>query len=340
MASLGDNDSVSVSDVHESSSNLDLKKNVVTQKLQKRDEERLAEITQKKIEKDSTVAHNESVDLFLRNFAKEKQTVDDWLSESDGVDKAHLTDHFDKILLAIQKLSKYLAESAMFLTAYELEKAQDSINQLQNYASEKRDIFIPKKKFAFKAKKKTTEKPKPVHQEKPREINMQITDCSFVDTKGQVLTKKANEVNQKDVALVRLEDCTIKLYGSPLALHVNHLKGCKVFTGPVSGSIFIDNCVDCVFVVGCQQLRIHNTTKTQFYIHVTSKAIIEDCNTVKFAPYNWTYSDLEDHYKISGLDKLVNNWDDVDDFNWLASDAHSPNWSVLPQAERVSSWEA
>ena len=30
----------------------------------------------------------------------------------------------------------------------------------------------------------------------------------------------------------------------------------------------------------------------------------------------------------------INNWDDVDDFNWLAADKASPNWSILPEAER------
>lgn len=30
-----------------------------------------------------------------------------------------------------------------------------------------------------------------------------------------------------------------------------------------------------------------------------------------------------------------NHWDQVDDFKWLKSEA-SPNWSVLPESERLS----
>lgn len=30
-----------------------------------------------------------------------------------------------------------------------------------------------------------------------------------------------------------------------------------------------------------------------------------------------------------------NNWDQVDDFKWLKAE-HSPNWSVLPESERLS----
>merc|ERR1712087_740329 len=71
--------------------------------------------------------------------------------------------------------------------------------------------------------------------------------------------------------LFRLEDSDILLRGSPSAIHVRNLRRCKVFAGPVSGSIFIDKCEDCVFVLSCQQLRIHSTKETSFYIHVTSK---------------------------------------------------------------------
>ena len=105
-----------------------------------------------------------------------------------------------------------------------------------------------------------------------------------------------------------------------------------------SRSIFIRECVNCVFVLACQQLRIHSTTKSHFYIHVTSKAIIEDCDTVKFAPYNWTYPSLEKHYESTALARNRNNWDKIDDFNWLAADVQSPNWSILYESERVAIW--
>ena len=41
----------------------------------------------------------------------------------------------------------------------------------------------------------------------------------------------------------------------------------------------------------------------------------------------------------AGLDGKRNNWSQVDDFNWLASRDPSPNWSVLPEAERAAAWD-
>ena len=41
----------------------------------------------------------------------------------------------------------------------------------------------------------------------------------------------------------------------------------------------------------------------------------------------------------SGLNETVNNWDKVDDFNWLAAASPSPNWSLLPPGQRRTSWD-
>ena len=46
------------------------------------------------------------------------------------------------------------------------------------------------------------------------------------------------------------------------------------------------------------QLRVHVTVDSIFYLHVTSRAIIEDCSHVKFAPYAWTYPGIQDHFKV------------------------------------------
>lgn len=32
---------------------------------------------------------------------------------------------------------------------------------------------------------------------------------------------------------------------------------------------------------------------------------------------------------------IRNHWDEVDDFKWLKAE-HSPNWSILPEGERIT----
>ena len=107
---------------------------------------------------------------------------------------------------------------------------------------------------------------------------------------------------------------------------------CTVLCGPVSSSVMVDTCSDTRLAVSCQQLRTHSTTDTDIYLHTTARvrvlggtvlqmiqlinrllcqAILEDCRGVRVAPYNWTYPGMDEDYRQSGLDRTVNNWQQV-----------------------------
>ena len=335
-----------MSQVHkdENSVSMEQKKQIVGEKLQKREDERLSNVQKQRDEKSETGSEKENVKFFLENFAKEQNNIEMQLSECDNVEKKHLIDKFDSISILHQKLQRFVTESTMFLPSYEIRTAQTTLANLSTQIQEKRDDLIPKKKFAFKSKKKESsavkDKPEKSETKESEELeDIKLADCKFIDLKDQNLEMTENDINQKDVALARLDSCTVKLFGSPSAIHINKLTNCKIFSGPVSGSIFIRECTNCVFVVPCQQLRIHTTKLTTFYIHVTSRAIIEDCSEVEFGPYNWTYPNIEEHYKLSGLDKTRNSWNDIDDFNWLAADKHSPNWKLVSDDKMSPKWD-
>jgi hypothetical protein len=38
--------------------------------------------------------------------------------------------------------------------------------------------------------------------------------------------------------------------------------------------------------------------------------------------------------QTSGLDRNINHWQAVNDFLWIKPNQQSPNWSILPEAER------
>ncbi|KFO36165.1 Tubulin-specific chaperone C [Fukomys damarensis] len=149
----------------------------------------------------------------------------------------------------------------------------------------------------------------------------------------------ADELSQRDVLLSELSGCTVRLYGNPNTLRLARARGCKVLCGPVTTSVFLEDCSGCVLAVACQQLRVHTTRDTRIFLQVTSRAIVEDCGGIRFAPYSWSYEGIDRDFEASGLDRSKNNWSDVDDFNWLARDVASPNWSILPEEEREIEWD-
>ena len=330
----------------------------VTERLQRREEERQASLRRRKEEEDGMDDKvQDSLQSFLEILKSERLSLEKSLAESSKLERSKLIDHFDSLSHRVQRLQRNVSESALFLPPYELKTAQNVIVLLQSKIQETRDQLLPKKKFAFSKKQNKKGSGLESKQCKDVDLNLDLANsksvstksdddlvvefaaCKFIDRCGETLQKNANEINQKDIALVNLSNCTVLLYGAPSAIHINKLNKCTILCGPVPGSIFIRECVECTFVLACQQLRIHSTTNSEFYIHVTSKAIIEDCNKVKFAPYNWKYETIEEDYAVTGLSKQRNNWDNVDDFNWLAADVHSPNWSIIPSTDRVSTWQ-
>ncbi|KAI9168806.1 hypothetical protein LWI28_002211 [Acer negundo] len=91
---------------------------------------------------------------------------------------------------------------------------------------------------------------------------------------------------------------------------------------------------DCVFVLASHQIRIHFAKRSDFYLRVRSRPIIEDSDGVRFANYCLKYEGIEEDLAMAALDEETGNWANVDDFKWLRA-MQSPNWSILPEEERV-----
>lgn len=146
--------------------------------------------------------------------------------------------------------------------------------------------------------------------------------------------KKLRGTEIGEFTLSDLESCEVRLIGCCNAVFVNRLKNCKVYMGPVIGSILIEEVEGCVFVLASHQIRIHLAKSCDFYLRVRSRPIIEDSNVVRFAPYCLDYEGIEMDLEKAGLSEETGNWGNVDDFKWLRA-VQSPNWCVLPENERV-----
>uniref|UniRef100_A0A8C6UD24 Tubulin-specific chaperone C n=1 Tax=Neogobius melanostomus TaxID=47308 RepID=A0A8C6UD24_9GOBI len=319
--------------------------------LTKRHQSRLEDAEKRREAKDSLKPEQEQTDFFKSEFDRERAAVEALLSACAGADRAAAEERLERATAQTARLQKFLNDSVLFLPQYELRKAQAALQSLQAALNEARDEALPKKKFAFRARSKATEKTPTNTQDSPppqsdvpdggsskAALKPESEPCVFSDLSDETLTIAASEIERRDVLLSRLRNCRVRLQGSPGTLHLKDLEACEVLCGPVCSSVFVDRCTDSVLALACQQLRTHNTRDTAVYLHVTCRAIIEDCSGVSFAPFAWTYPGLDRDYETSGLDRSRNHWSDVDDFNWLAAGTPSPNWSVIPEGERRADW--
>ncbi|NXC39855.1 TBCC protein, partial [Penelope pileata] len=245
----------------------------------------------------------------------------------------------------LQGLQKLLTESVRFLAPYEVRQGQEAVARLQGALAARREQLQPKKKVAFRTLREEAGPgpPPPAESSAGPDGAEGEPDgaplCGFSDAEGRELELGPAELRQRDVVLSGLRGCRVQLRGNPNTLRVRGCRGCTVLCGPVSTSALVDGCSDCRLVLACQQLRTHRSRRCGFYVQVTSRAVIEGCAEVSFAPYAWSYPGIEEDFEASGLDRSSNNWNLVDDFDWLVSDRPSPNWNIIPEHERVTCWD-
>lgn len=327
------------------------------ERINKRDRERRIAIEKRQEEKEQFVVLTEKASYFKESFHNDCNKIRDLLDRARNSSAESLPEIFNKANNDLINLKNYLFESKMFLKVYDVRMAQTALQNLENDVNQLQARLAPRKKFSFNNRnviKETSEVLTNVKSKKTsvgtskhcleNKISQKISldygenTTILVGKQGEKFSLDPEEVNKNDVLLSDLTQCTVKIHGTPNTLHMINLTQCTILIGPVTTSVFVDDCNDCEFALACQQLRVHNTVNCKIYLHVTSRAIIEDCTKIFVAPYNWTYENQMDHFNFAGLDFETNNWNSVDDFNWL-KETQSPNWSILEPELRVKSWD-
>lgn len=291
--------------------------------------------------KANTNAEEEDRDLFRETFEKRVRDVEENLENLQPGDTKNLTKQLYDASVAIQELQNYLSNSTLFLPDYNVKGYQGIINKLVTNLENTKTKLLPKKKFGFKAKtllNTQTDMPtlKPL---KNIATKTQHIDWTIQDKVNEEILLENDDVNNKDLTMSTLTNTLIIIKGHAGSLQLSNLKKCLIVCGPVARSIFADNCEDCTFTFGCQQLRLHSSKNCSLYMHVTCRAIIEDCVNISMAPFNYTYNNMHIDFMKAGLDIKVNNWEDVADFNWLSTDKVSPNWRKLRVDERIADFD-
>lgn len=268
--------------------------------------------------------HEQHLDL-LDKFSQSKRQLEQLL---DTNDLAQLDGK-------LQELQAIITEVASHLPAASLRWVQEQFAALRSRVDEVQEKLKPRKRFAFKsargsvassgsdAKLEGICEPGPSF---PAGTVKNACTVGFQRKSGETLM--LSEVGGKDTELDSLDDCQVTVQGCPATMFARRLRNCHIRCGPVASSVFVEECESCTFLVACHQLRIHDSHKCEFQVHVQTRSIIEDSKELLFSKYDFAYDGDEQDWCASHLDRTVNNWDKVDDFNWLVADKPSPNWKL------------
>ncbi|KAH0936293.1 hypothetical protein HID58_013410, partial [Brassica napus] len=277
----------------------------------------------------------ESTSSFLSQFADSKRSIESRIAD---LRLASSSEDSSKIK---SDLAELVAANSYFLPSYEVRSSLRSASDLKQSLDALSAALLPKKKFSFKSKQSSAAAAATKIQKRDLvspPTNVVVRDSpGFRNKRGETLSKSFRSSSSiGEFTLSDLDSCRVHLTGTVNALFIHRLRNCSVYTGPVLGSILIDDVDDCVLVAASHQIRIHRAKRSDFYLRVRSRPIIEDSNGVRFGPYCLGYGGIEEDLKTAGLEEDTESWANVDDFLWLRA-LHSPNWSILPQEERLSS---
>ncbi|KAL7742316.1 hypothetical protein ACLKA6_005574 [Drosophila palustris] len=301
------------------------RKDFVLERLNKRNKDRQNYLDVKLEQRSKETQQNEGVDFFAQSFNQRASSLEQRIStmqlESGDAPLPDLSKHFANITIEIQELQRYLTSSTMFLSDFKIKSCQNMLNALTSACDEARQRLMPKKKFGFSGKKLA------VKQKQPPPA------LSKVDGPEK---KKTAESSAFTWTIANKHKAHI---GHPGSVQISNANQCTLLCGPVARSLFAEQLERCTIAIACQQLRLHSSRATRIYLHVTCRAIIEDCREIDIDVYNYDYAELEADYAASGLNKSQNNYTDVADFNWLSPDVHSPNWALLKD-HAAPNWSA
>lgn len=280
-----------------------------------------------------------SRDQLWNDYVREARRLEDELNCAmvHDDDKASLEKQFRAAVDGLEALKKKFADMKIFLPAYNLRKAQEILNSLRDKIDKKRDACFPRKRFAFKAQPmpmklvatsqhQSSDKGNTASKKEPTDFILG-SFYGFKDIQDASLTIDREESFGKDIQLINLSKCKVLIKGRPCSVSVFKCTDCEINIGPVDSSVFINNSYNCKFQITCHQLRVHRSSKCTFSVHLTSRGIIEDSTNLIFSKYSWDYPGIEEDARLTSLDLNNNNWDKIDDFNWLVKDQPSPNWT-------------
>lgn len=272
---------------------------------------------------------------------EQKQIIFEELDAASQLqDESEKRNKIDAMFLRAEEVKKHVHKHLSAMIAYEIRVCNDLIKEIDSRISRERDAVSSKPfKFSFSLKAAAGKAAnKAVQVKAPSTTSTSESDqldsaallrdnIGLSGLTGEERTLNSDEIEQKEVVLDSLTDCLISIQGAPSALRLINLQQCKIFSGPASGSVFISNCQQCQMQIAGHQLRIHDTVDCDIYQHVRSRSIVENCSKLRFGCYSWSYDQLDADFGKAAMDRTVNNWTQIDDFNCLSNP--SPNWSLI-----------
>ncbi|KAJ1675011.1 hypothetical protein EV182_002110 [Spiromyces aspiralis] len=302
---------------------------------------------------------------FWEEFQVRRQALE---KEIAAINAENITEQTTKVMTQLNELELSVQGAQSFLPPRDQQTYLETIRELKEKVKEQQLRARPKARFRFKsqARKATAITCSQIQQEvsampvpvaQPELSADSDAAARPVDNTAGIScqTKKwirparldgggSGGGEATDLSLTKLEDCVVDLRGledRPRALYIFDLVRCIVIGKPFIGATTVRNCNSCVLVLGSSQLRMEKCRDVDVYLYCASHPIIETSTQIRFHDVTTSALDCKEFTAVleeCGLRDLPNQFDKVDDFNWLKRQ-QSPNWQLSDNKIGSTQWK-
>lgn len=288
------------------------------QRLLEREEARKEAVEERRRQQSAEDTGENATTFFSTLNAKAAELSKDLAATQKGCDVAV----FEVLIARVRGLQAALTQATSFLAAYDVQKAQRDITQLEQAVRGRKARIIPRQEFTFDAVRKRQQLAPPTTTELASTgLTAGVAAPTTVIHSGVSLHFTLEQMGT-DFVVCDAASCSITVEAGLLALKLSCLTQCTVICGAVQGSVWVDRCNDCTIeLAGAAQLRIHSSQRCRFRLVVRSDPILEDSTGLVFSP-------LKSAETTSSSSSSSNHWAGAKDFNCLG--AVSPNFTNDP----------
>lgn len=291
------------------------------QRLLEREEARKEAVEERRRQQSAEDTGENATTFFAMLNAEAAQLNKDLSATQKGCDVAV----FDALIARVRGLQAALTKATTYLAAYDVQKAQRDITQLEQAVRGRKARLIPRQEFSFDAVRKKQQLVAAVARADVVAVAVPVSAAAVapaVRHTDETLHYTLEQMGT-DFTVCDATRCVVRVAAGLFALKLARLSQCTVTCGAVQGSVFVDGCVDCTIeLAGAAQLRIHSTQRCTFRIVVRSDPILEDSTALVFAPLPGHDGDGD------GGGGHANHWANAKDFNCLGG--VSPNFVNAP----------
>lgn len=114
------------------------------------------------------------------------------------------------------------------------------------------------------------------------------------DKENETLYRHYGELNGADFKLRKNKNCEIYILDLSKGMYIDDCEDCKIFCGPIDGSIFIRGSKNCQFSIIARQVRIRSCENLKVFTYCPSDPAVESSFNIYFAPFNAFFPHLKE----------------------------------------------